>query len=411
MDVRQPLLWASLLWAASLSAHDWPQYRGPNADAVVAEPGLNVAWPAEGLPKLWSAPLGDGGGGVHGGAAVASGKVYVFGKNGKQDVVFCFDAAGGKELWKHEQDAAGNSNWGSGARCTPTVAGGRVFALNRYGLLTCLDAEKGGKLWSRDIVADFKGRAPSFGIAASPVVSGKVVICEPGGPGAGLVGLDAETGKDVWKAVESDAGYAAPQLVTLCGVPQVLAFPDKGVLGLEPETGKKLWSYAFPTQQQKNIPAPVVFEDRVFVANTKLGCRGLKIAKDGEAWKAEKIWENGQERPHFGSPVLHASQGCLYVHDGKGAVKCLKLLDGTVAWSAEGQGEQQAQLLLLDDAHLLVQKDSGSIAMLEVSAQAFKEVAAFQALAKPAFAPPAVANGRLYVRDYKTLVCFDLKAK
>jgi len=115
-------------------ADDWPQFRGPLGDGVAREAGLNLAWPAEGPRKLWSAPLGDGGGGTHAGVAVAQGKVFAPGRTGQLDALYCLDAASGRELWKHEFEAPGRREWGSGPRATPTVSDGRVaWSLDEMG--------------------------------------------------------------------------------------------------------------------------------------------------------------------------------------------------------------------------------------------------------------------------------------
>ena len=395
------------LLSASAFASDWPAYRGPHGDGIVTEAGLLLEWPKDGLKKVWSAPLGDGGGGVHAGAAVAGGKVIVPGKTGEKDVIYCFDSQQGNELWKFEYAATGQANWGTGPRATPSIAAGLVYTLSRYGQLFCLDAEKGTKIWERNLMQDFKGTAPGYGISAAPLVAEGRLICQPGGPEASLVALELKTGKVLWKSGSEKSAYAAPQLVTLAGVKQILAYPESGLVALDPASGKELWRYDHRTNASKNIPAPLVLNDRVVITSL-LGFVSLKIAKAGETWKATKEWGQPRETMHFSSPVLGAGVAYFFHNSKPGQLKCMDLKDGSIKWSLPNMGNQQAQLLRLDPKHLLVQSDGGQVVLVEDLGGQGKEKARFQAVGATAFAMPAVADGRLFVRDYKTLVCYEL---
>ncbi len=395
--------------SVSACASDWPRFRGPNADGIVTEEGLSTDWPAEGLKKRWSANLGAGGGGTHGGAVVANGKVIVPGRTGPKDVLYCFEAATGREIWRHEFVAPGKLSWGSGTRATPTVAGGSVYFLNAFGMLKSLDMAKGEESWKRDLVKEFNGTRPNFGITASPCVVDEVLVCIPGGKNASVVGLDSRTGKVLWKTGHDRAAYAAPIAVRIQKVSQVLAFTKSGVLALDPKSGKEFWRFQHKDRQEKSIATPIVAGGKVYLTNQSSGFVALKPIRAGENWTVEKLWANPKARVHFSQPIL--GKGCIYFHNGGGSICCIELDGGKVTWTAPDMGRRHAMPVLLKGNHLLALLENGEVVLLQVSSKSYKEKARFKAVGENAFAQPAVADGRLYVRDYSTLACFDLKAK
>lgn len=404
---------AALLLAASFAhavqASDWPRFRGPDGDGVANEGGA-ADWLKEGLKKLWSADLGDGGGGVYSGTAVLGGRVFIMGKTADKDVLYALDARTGKELWNFEYEAPGEQRtYGSGARATPTVSGGLVFILSKAGLLHALDEKTGAKVWLRDLGKDYGARAPAYGHSGSPLVSGDLVIVQAGGLGAAVVALDARTGKEAWKRGDEKAGYAAPQLATLSGTKQALVFSDAGLAALDPANGREFWRVAYRDPQSKNIPQPLVLGDTVYLCNRARGFTALKVSRDGEAWKTEALWTNPKESLHFSSPV--PGDGVLYFHDGSGNVKCLDLKDGSVRWKLPGLGAQQAQLVRVGAKRLIALTDSGELALLEDEVKTGRELARFQAVGRQSFAAFAVADGRIYVRDDRVLACFELPGK
>lgn len=406
---RRTTITILFLLAANSFAADWPCYRGPAQDGVIGETGLLLTWPAEGLQKLWSVPID--GKGTHSGPAVANGKVFVAGRLGTKDIIRCVDASTGAALWKYEYEAPGNVSYGPGPRATPTVSGGFIYTLGAFGHLLCLKADSGEKVWERNIVADFKGAVPNFGVSAAPLIEGEMLICEPGGPEAGIVALEKATGKEVWKSGKDKASYAAPQIVTLAGVRQVLCFPVSGLLALKPEDGKELWR--LPYEDGKNIAAPIIKGDLLYISDNNNGFAAFKIVSDGGKWRTERQWGNPKDKAHTSSPV--AGSASIYFYEcmeHEGQIKSLDLKDGHLQWSVSCKGDDMnGNLLLADEQHLIAGLSNGEILLLEVSAQACKEAARFKAADPGSFAPLAVSDSRLYVRDLKALSCYNLKAK
>lgn len=395
-----------------LPAADWPCYRGEKQDGIVVETGLRLEWSTEGLPKLWSASIGDGGRGTHGGVAICAGKVYIPGRLGEQDVLFCLEAQSGRELWRCAWDAPGKGpgGFGSGSRATPTVADGHVYALGAFGHLVCMESKTGKKVWIRNLIEDFQGTAPKFGVSAAPIVEGDFVISEPGGKEALVVALDRLTGREVWRSGGGMASYAPPQIVTLAGVRQVLCYPASGLLALNPADGKELWRYRY--EDLKNIASPIVDGDLIYVSNNNNGFSALTVKYLSGKWLVQKTWNNVKDKAHTSAPVAACGLLCFYEwSDAGGYLKGLDAQDGALRWSVAFKGKQNGMLLLLDSNHLLVNFDDGELRLFQVSSEAVSEKYCFKAVGKGSFAPISISDGRLYARDSSSLTCFDVKAK
>ena len=133
-----------LVLALPLFADDWPQWRGPNRNGISSEKGWLDHWPVEGPPIAWKAEVGTG----FSSFAIANGRVYTMGNSDNADTIFCFDAATGRELWRHSYPAdLGDKYFEGGTTGTPTVSEGRVFAFSRWGDLVCLEAATGKVVW------------------------------------------------------------------------------------------------------------------------------------------------------------------------------------------------------------------------------------------------------------------------
>jgi outer membrane protein assembly factor BamB len=404
-----------LLSAAAISA-DWPCFRGAAGDGVVTETDLQLDWPATGPEKLWTAPLGDGGRGTFGGPAIVGGKVYVPGRTAKfeagkdlsTDMVCCIDAATGKELWRtaFESPSASELSYGNGPRATPLVSGDMVYTLSAFGLLTCLKTADGAKVWQRNIVADFNGFIPKFGVAAAPIIEGDLLICEPGGLGTALVALDRSTGKELWRSGNSKCSYAAPQVATLAGLKQIVAYPVDGLIGLNIADGKELWRIRY--NDQKNIAAPVIVGDTIVFSNFSIGMSSYTISQKDGKWLATKNWTNA-EKLDTCPPVRLGEHIYYFLYAGK-KVKCVALKDGAVKWELPLVGvEENAQVLLVAPQRLIVSLDTGVVAQFEVSPEAGVEKLRFEAVGRNALGCPVISDGRMYIRDPKNLVCFAVK--
>jgi outer membrane protein assembly factor BamB len=391
-----------------LCGADWPQFLGPTRNAVSPETGLLLQWGEKGPPVLWTKDVGEG----FSSPVVVGQRLIIFHRVGDEEVVECFDAADGKPKWKYAyattyRDALGKGN---GPRSTPVVADGKVYTLGAEGVLHCLEIEKGDKVWSRELLKDYKVKKSYFGVGTSPLIEGDLLLLNVGGKGAGIVAFNKTNGKEVWKATEDDASYSSPVAATVDGVRHVVFFTREGVVSVDPANGAVRFSKHWRARIDASVNAatPVVVAGQVFVSSSyATGALLAKIKKDG----LEEVWSNDDSLScHFDTPVYH--EGYLYGFDGReegGAVlRCVELKSGKVKWGEKGFG---CGSLIVVDGNLILLSETGELVLLEPTPEKYKERARASVLTSPVRANLALANGRLYARDDKKLVCWDLSKK
>ena len=397
----------TLLLLPLLLAADWPRIFGSRGDSASAETGLAASFPAKGPPVAWRRDAGQG----YAGIVVAGGKAVLFHRVGDDMVAQALDAATGKPLWKHSyptrySDMLGK---GDGPRSTPAIADGKVFVLGPAGVLACLSLKDGKKKWSKDLAAAYEVKQAYFGVGTSPLVVGKRVLANVGGEGAGVVAFDTETGKESWKATSQEASYASPVLADLAGKRQALFFTREGLLCLEPDTGKVLHAKRWRPRIRASVNAasPVVLPGGHVFLSTSYGTGGLllKITKAG----VEEVWKNDKSLTcHFNTPVAVGDQ--LYgVHgrqEGGAELRCIDWKTGKVRWSEKGFG---CGSLLAADGKLWLMSEAGELILAKPNAAKFDVVSRAKVLSGPVRATLALAEGRLYCRDDKKLVCWKIK--
>ena len=391
--------------AGALGA-DWPQFLGPRRDSTSAETGLAQTWDAKGPRVVWQKDVGEG----FSAPVVAGDRLILFHRVGDDEIVECLDAATGKEKWKHSDPTkyADPLGKGDGPRATPVIAGERVYTLGPSGRLLCRKLSDGEKVWQRELLKDYKVPPSFFGVGTSPIVEAGRVIVNVGARGSGIVAFDKDTGKEVWKATDDGASYSSPVAATLDGVRHVLFFTRQGIVSLDPATGdvhfRKFWRSRM--NASVNAAAPVVAGEQVFFTSCyDTGAILVRAKKDG----LEEIWSNDRSLScHFGTPVHH--DGCLYGFHGRQEagteMRCIALKTGQVLWSQEGFG---CGSMILAEGNLIVLSEGGELVLVEAKRDKYREKARAAVLTGPCRAHMALANGRLYARDNKKLVCWNLK--
>jgi outer membrane protein assembly factor BamB len=391
----------------ALLAADWPQFQGPTRNGISTEKGLVATWPKKGPPILWEREVGDG----FSAPVVVGESLILYHAVQGEDLVECLDAATGKPRWKdgHKSGYRDDYGKGDGPRTTPLAADGKVCTLGPLGRLTCHDLATGKKLWHRDLLEDFQATKGFFGVGAGLLADGGVLIVNIGGkPGAGIVGLDLATGKDVWKATDHEGSYSAPIAATIDGVRHGLFFTREGLVSLDPKSGEVRFSRRWRSRMNASVNAatPVVSGGLVFLtASYGTGALLAKVKKDGveEVWKSDEVLSS-----QYNTPVL--VNGHLYGIDGRadvGAARlvCVEFRTGKLKWAEERFG---CASIVSADGKLIALADNGDLVMFEPTPEAYREKARASVLAAPVRMEMALANGRLYARDGKRLVCFKL---
>jgi outer membrane protein assembly factor BamB len=396
---------AKIQAAASLAPGDWPGFRGPNRDSVVRGVRINTDWKAAPPRELWRHRVGPGWSSV----AVVGERLFTQEQRGEQEAVVCYEAATGKQVWVHEDKLRfWDTVSGAGPRATPTFAGGRLYTLGGTGLLNCLDAATGERLWSRDIAAEAPATAPMWGFAGSPLVVEGVVIAFAGGDSQRqLLAYRAGSGEPAWAAPAGTMSYSSPQLATLCGKPQVLFLSERGLTAVEPATGHVLWEHSAPVPgAPRSLQPHGLNEGQVLISSeADIGVALLDVKRDGDNWAAGQLWASRQMKPSFNDFVVH--DGHAYGFDGT-MFCCLDLATGERRW--KGGRYDHGQVLLLADQGLLlvITEKTGQAVLLKANPERLEELGRFQAIKGKTWNHPVVAHGRLYVRNGEEMACYEL---
>jgi outer membrane protein assembly factor BamB len=403
--------------AATAGAYDWPQWQGPDRNAISKDTGLFQEWPTDGPPLAWEAK---GLGGGDSAPSVAGGGIFGMSHRGGDEVVWCLSEKDGTEVWATRLGPAVQQRMPQskeGPACTPTVDGERLYALGMGGELVCLQVTDGQVVWHKSLTADFGGSVPMWSYRESPLIDGDKLICTPGGQDATLVALDKATGKTVWKsAVPGSRGpaYASVIAIDAAGQRQYVQITQGTLVGVAAADGKVLWKYDRPANRMGiNCTTPLYHDGYVF-ASSAYGAGGglVKLVKDGDGVKAEEVYFTRSMENHHGGMIV--IDGCLYgAHGGNGGgyLNCLDFKTGKALWDKRGPEKGSVALA---DGRLYYRTESGTVLLIEPSAKEYVERGKFRQLDRsrsPAWAHPVIANGKLYIRDQDVLLCYDVKAK
>jgi outer membrane protein assembly factor BamB len=400
------LLTLTVQAAAPAAAGDWPQWRGPKRDGCSPETGLLKQWPAGGPTLVWTAKgLGEG----YGGPAIVGGKIYVMGDVGGAATLHCLDAATGNIVWSAKAGKGGKPGNFAGPRCTPAVDGGMVYTLAQFGDLACIPAAGGQPVWTKNLTTDFKGGLPGWGYSESPLVDGPMVIATPGGKQGAMVALNKTTGALVWRSAgfTDGAHYSSAIAEDVGGVRQYIQLTAESVAGVNASTGQTVWRAPRPGRTAV-VPTPVYADNEVFVTSGYgVGHTAFKIS----GGSAEKIYEGKEMTNHHGGVVLVG--GNLYGHSDSGGWTCMDFKTGKAAWQNPGVGKGS---VCYADGNIYTRSEGGKgvIALVEASPAGYKEHGRFDQPSrsgKESWPHPVVCGGKLYIRDWDVLLCYDIKAK
>ncbi len=406
----------AVLWLADCPhAADWPQFLGPQRDGVSTETGLNWYWQKRPPKSLWKVPLGKG----YSSVAVVGKRIYTMAQRGKRDGVVCLDAKDGKEVWFY--DAAptyiDKQKQGAGPRATPVFHQGKLYCLFPMGDLVCV-TDQGKHVWSVNIFGDTGAANPAgawyyWGVSYSPLVEGDAVVVLPGGnKGNAVAAYHKDTGKRLWMAGDDPFGYASPIAITVGGRRCVVCPTGRSVLGIEPTRGTVLWRHRFGNQFNATCSTPVWKDNILFVsAAYGGGCAALELTPDDPRWAVRELWGNRKSLQSLFATSM-VIDGYLYgMHGDLSAfqLRCLDPKTGTVRWS---ERVDQRYSLLAAEKHLLAWGERGSLLLVKATPDAYTvEGELPKLLTYKSWAMPALADGRLYLRDGGHLLCLDLRRK
>ncbi len=401
---------------AQFSAEDWPGFRGAGRDSHVE--GVRIATNWDEAPReLWRRPVGLGWSSF---AAVGD---YLFTQEQceEKELVVCYEAATGNVVWVNEVTARYESMMGAGPRATPIFDRGRLFTVGGTGVLQCLDAATGQTLWTRRLTVDLQSETFGWGYSTSPLVVGdKVLVFSAESTGKSMVAYDCLSGEPAWRTGDFKETCSSLQLCRWYSVDQVLMVSDYGLQSFLPETGEVLWEHSWPADKAIRVTQPLVLtldqkhrSDKpgsnqsvpAVMMGTTDGTRLLRVEKKGTSWGVSEEWFSTRFRPYFNDYVFH--KGFIYGFHGD-RLACVEAATGKVQWKGKRCGGQI--LLICDMDVLLVLNEAGEVLLVRTNPEQYTEMARFKALTGKTWNHPAIARGRLFIRNAHEAACLLLPA-
>jgi len=387
----------------------WACFLGPNHDNASQETGLLRQWPARGPSLAWRTPgLGLG----YSTVSISDGIVFSMGTPDNQESLLAIGLDDGKALWSVPtggpvfQEASGN-----GPRSTPTIDGGRAYALGASGDLICVDIKSKAVRWRKNLPQEFAAPILQYGFSESVLIDGPRLICTPGGQAATMVALDKDTGAILWKSLVPTlprAAYASPIVAVTGGTRQYINFLSGGVVGVKASDGQFLWGNDTVANANAICTTPLFVKDHVFAsASYGAGAALIQLAASDQGVQASLVYHSREMKNHHGGMV--AVGAYVYGADDE-ILTCFSLEQGRAVWKNRSVGKCS---LTFADGHLYIRGERGPVALVEATPDGYRETGRFappKNSTAPAWPYPVVASGRLFLRDQDDLLCYWLRA-
>lgn len=384
-------------------AQDWTQWRGPQRDGTVAARNAPDSWPKS-LRRVWRTEVGEG----YSSPVVAGGRAFVHSRRDPEEIVTAVNLSDGKVIWQQKYSAPFQKNqyavkMAKGPNATPLVAGTRLFTVGTTGVVTAWETATGRRLWSKDFSQTVDTSKLFCGTAASPLLSGGLVVVQVGSDvhGGQILALDPATGASRWEWRGAGPGYASPIALNVAGTDQIATMTDSSVVGLDAKTGRELWSVPFPDEWHENITTPVWTGTHLVVSGARQGTHAYALTRRQDAkqgWQALESWKNKDVTMYMSSPVY--GDGLLYGHSvkRKGQFVALDAKTGEVRWTTDGREGEHASVLLTP-RHVLYLTNGADLIVARRNATAFEPVERYDVADAETYAIPVLLGRDLYVRD------------
>jgi outer membrane protein assembly factor BamB len=390
----------------------WPGFRGADYDGVSKETvPLLQQFPEGGPKKLWRVQLGEG----YAGAAVWKGRVYVIDYDAAKqaDAIRCLSLDDGKEIWRYSYPVKIKRNHGM-SRTVPAVADGFVVTMGPKCHVACFNAETGQFVWGMDLVGEYGTQEPLWYAGQCPRIENGRAIIAPGGK-ALMIAVQCATGKVVWQTDNPDGWQMTHTSIlpmTFAGKRMYVSCAGGGVVGVDAQNGKVLWK----TDQWKlktNVPTPVdcgggkIF----FCAGYNKGSMMMQLEQQGEQIIPKILYT--LKATVFGAdqqtPVFY--QGYLYGVGADKELACLNL-DGKIVWKSGEANKYGLGAYMIADGKVIVLNDEGLLSFVGAKSDVFGLITQAKVLdGHECWGPPALVHGRLIVRDLTTMVCLDVSVQ
>ncbi len=392
------------------AADDWPQFRGPNRDAISKETGLLREWPEGGPKVLWSLSVNQG----YAAAAILGNRVYFhdYDSASSEWMARAVTLDGGKELWTHRETRRIRPNHAI-TRTVPAVDAKYVFSLDPKATFHCFDAETGKELWRKNLVQEYGTKIPPWYNGQCPLIEDDRVLIATGGE-ALVVALDKATGEEIWRAPNPESwlmSHASLIPARLHGVDQYLYTTLAGAHGIALD-GELLWHFPFKFNVSAS-PSPVAIDSELVYITGGYDSGGamLRVNKGADGFSTEGVFVHASDEwnSEVQTPIVLDGHFFAVGKKRRGLFTCLDAAGKTV-WDSDGKASfDLGSFILADGMFFILDGKTGMLRLLEASTKEYKELASAQILSgHDVWAPLALSDGKLIIRDLERMVCLQV---
>jgi outer membrane protein assembly factor BamB len=403
-----------LLFANTLLAAEWTMFHGPTGTNRSPDTGLLTSW-AEGGPKLlWK--ITNIGQGVSGYSTVTvqNGRLFTSGNRNGRSVVYCFDLEG-KPLWDYDNGPAWTKSY-PGTRSTPTIDGEFVYDFSPVGQLTCITADKGEKVWTRNMLTEYEGENIIWALAESIRIDGDRLYCAPGGKKASFVALDKKTGETIWTtpSLGEKTSYACPIIIEQDGLRMIITTYAKGMFGVNAVNGELLFTFRHEQRYDINCTRPIYHEGHIYLVNTveQAGAGGVKLKLTVSCGKVslDEIWRDKKlDNLHDSVMLLDGFLYGISYNYKDGVFVCVDWKTGEVQYESRPIGKGSS--FTWAEGLLYLFRDQGEVLLIRPNPEKYEVVGKFdipEGGEGATWAHPVVIGKRLYLRHGTFLYCYDI---
>ncbi|GAB1450058.1 PQQ-binding-like beta-propeller repeat protein [Draconibacterium sp.] len=401
-------------------SESWPRFRGADFDNISKSP---VKLKEKiGTPKIvWSVELGEG----HSGAAIYKGLAYVldYNEEKRSDMLRCFSLADGKEMWTRGYSLNVKRNHGM-SRTIPAITEDYILTMGPMCHVMCLDRKDGNLRWGLDVAKDYESEIPLWYTGQCPLIDDNNAIIATGGK-ALMIAVNCETGEKIWETPNPNAWKMSHSSVlpyTFGGRKMYVYSAIGGMLAVAADgadAGKVLWET--PAWNHSVVaPSPVCMSDgKIFMtAGYGAGSMMLQLKENGGKFTIEVLYEYAPKdglASEQQTPILW--QGYLFgimPKDGgtmRNQLICVNPSDTKQPiWKSGQENRFGLGPYFIADNKLFILNDNATLTIARPSTSKYIQIDQVNIIedGHDAWAPFALANGYLLMRDSKKMVCIDL---
>ena len=390
---------------AQQAASSVTQWRGANRDGVTTGFTAPAAWPEQ-LTQRWKIDIGTG----YATPLVVGNRLYVFSRQGEDEVMSGIDAETGKVLWRTAYPAPFTMNsaattHGPGPKSTPVLFNGRLYAIGMTGRITAYDAASGKQVWQKPESTP----VPMYTTHAfSPVIEGGLVIFHVGGHDKGaLTAFDLNTGAAKWSWSGDGPGYGSPIVATLGGTRQIITLTQQKLVGVDVASGALLWEVPYVSQSTTNSLTPALYGGTVILGANGRPVEAFAPTRRNNQWVADKVWENADVTMRMTNPVIARDMIVSLSTRNMGQYFALDAKTGKTLWTSEGRQAVNASLTRVGDTIVSLESD-GDLVILRPTGATVETVRRYKVAEAETWTQPALSGNRVFVKDLTSLTLWTL---